>query len=308
MRRISFPVQMIKQISISTPDQLLSFVPIGDAGNTAYNTLSAYVTWGVVYTNGNGKGAVEYDFEMGTYAIKVYDIDEYNRDSINSTRQITIGNTSGYNANPAINISWNEAARFVNWLNIKEGEQPAYNFTTTGVNDNITLWSSTSAWQNGGENLFRHKDTKYFIPSEDEFIKAGFYDGVNDVYYRFPTGSNTQPGPFGGGTDQDKIVYSQSGGDGGRAPVDFCGGVSPYGTMGQSGNSYEWVESASDGTNNIATDNRGIRGGTASISNYSIMTTIASIDRHASYPPTQDVGINCGFRVARAPVGTGSAP
>jgi hypothetical protein len=39
----------------------------------------------------------------------------------------------------------------------------------------LTLWSSAQAWQVGGQNLYRHKDAYYFLPSEDEWYKAAFH-------------------------------------------------------------------------------------------------------------------------------------
>ena len=89
-------------------------------------------------------------------------------------------------AMPATGVSWNEAARFVNWLNTSQGYQAAYNFTTSGVNDNIALWSSAQAWQLGGENLFRHKDAHYWLPSMDEWYKAAYYDPENETYGKYP--------------------------------------------------------------------------------------------------------------------------
>ena len=45
------------------------------------------------------------------------------------------------------------------------------------------------------------------------------------------------------------------------AAVTFAGGLSPYGTMGQGGNVFEWNESAFDGTNSLSSENRAVRGG-----------------------------------------------
>ena len=75
---------------------------------------------------------------------------------------------------PTRYISWNEAARFVNWLNTSQGFQPAYQYSTQpgdpdyNPEEEASFWSSEDAWQLGGENLFRHKDAAYFLPSEDE--------------------------------------------------------------------------------------------------------------------------------------------
>ena len=53
------------------------------------------------------------------------------------------------------------------WLNTITRHQPAYDLTYSG-GWRMTLWSSAQAWHAGGENLYRHKDAYYFLPSEDE--------------------------------------------------------------------------------------------------------------------------------------------
>ena len=295
----------------ASPEQLFTFVDVGDAGNADY---VEGIDWTSTGSLGDGKGGVDYDYQISKFAVKVCDIDVYNTDPINATRQITVTNTTGFNNNPAVGLTWNNCARFVNWLNEKEGEQPAYNFTTGGVNDNITVWDSTSAWQNGGENLFRHKNAKYFIPSEDEWIKAAFYDpnyggaGVGGYHrYPHPTGNNNPPASTAGGTTPNTAVWRigspSSSNDFRRAGVDFAGGLSYYGTMGQSGNSYEYLE-ATDENYNATLNNRTLRGGTAGISSSGFLT----IDvRVGGYYPYANPGPG-SLRVARAEVGTGEDP
>lgn len=313
---VNFPVQMIQ--GGVPPGNDVEFVNVGDAGNTAYSAASAAWT---TSSTGQGHGDVAYEFQMAKYATPVYVVEQYNNDPINSSTQLSITNTAGFPNHPCVGLTWNQAARFVNWLNIKEGKQPAYDFADSSVTTNITLWPSSSAWQNGGENLFRHKDAKYFLPSEDEWIKAAFYDpnytGGNG-YDPIPGGGgynrwalsgydySTLPNATSGGTDSDRIVWKQSGNssnDQARADVKQAGGLSPYGTMGQTGNCYEFIESATDGTNDSVSESRIIRGGTSTISVFGYV----SIDSHLSYPPTSNPGTG-GFRVAKAAVGTGHAP
>jgi formylglycine-generating enzyme required for sulfatase activity len=222
---------------------VLTFVTIGDAGNAADTT---------------GYGDVSYAYEISEFAITEDNIAEYNADPVNSTRQITIDSRG--TDKPASSVSWNEAARYVNWLNIKEGIQPAYYFTTSGVNDDITLWSSGEAWQLGSENLYRHKDARYFLPSEDEWYKAAFYKGgsTNAGYWLYPTGSDSAPTAVASGTTTGTAVYD---GQSGPADVTQAGGLSPYGTMGQGGNLSELIESAYDSNNDSPSELRVFRGG-----------------------------------------------
>ena len=151
---------------------------------------------------------------------------------------------SGYGGNgvnkPATGISWNAGARFVNWLNISKGFQPAYKFTTSGVNDNLSLWSVSDSAQNG-KNRFRHKDSIYFLPNMDEWYKAAY--GSNEgSWYNFPTGSNSTPTPVTGGTLGGTAVYASP--NEALADINNAGGLSAFGTMAQGGNVWEWIEAS----------------------------------------------------------------
>jgi len=80
------------------------------------------------------------------------------------------------------------------------------------------------------------------------------------VYYDYPTGSDSAPTPVYSGTLAGTAVYDRDISDG-PADIASAGGLSPYGTMGQGGNVLEWMESASDGTNDSGSENRVWRGG-----------------------------------------------
>ena len=96
------------------------------------------------------------------------------------------------------------------------------------MNDNIALWTTEEAWQLGGENLSRHKDTHYFLPSMDEWYKAAYYDPSAVSYFDYPTGHNTAPAAVTSGTDPNTAVYDQTLAQG-PANVTEAGGLSPYG-------------------------------------------------------------------------------
>ena len=237
-----------------------------------------------------GYGAVSYEYQISKFEAPESEIDAYNADPINANTLIT-KDSRGANK-PATDVTWNECARYVNWLNIKESRLPAYLFLDDDITSNITPWDSADAWQLGGENLFRHRDAKYFLPSEDEWYKAAYYGG--GVYYTYPTGSNSAPATTTEGTLPDTAVYI----DGvnpnppGPADVDLAGGLSPYGTMAQGGNTYEWNESTSDGLNNDTNGARVIRGGAW----YSSSLDLQSSFRSTIHPPDYEIA-GVGFRV-----------
>lgn len=254
----------------------IEFVTVGNAGNA--NDAGGSGLYSSQY------GAVGYEYRMGIYEIPEKAI-------LKATNGGLLNVTGGgWSADqPATNITWFEAAAFVNWLNTSTGHQAAYQLTGETT---LALWSSGDAWQLGGENLFRHKDAYYFLPSEDEWYKAAYHqnNGVTADYSDYATGSNTAPVAVASGTGAGTAVYSGAG----LAPaaVDAAGGLSAYGTMGQNGNVWEWHESALDGINDSSTELRTIRGGLWSLSE----VNLRSSERGFGTPAVSDV--NVGFRIA----------
>jgi formylglycine-generating enzyme required for sulfatase activity len=47
----------------------------------------------------------------------------------------------------------------------------------------MALWSSEQAWTAGGTNLYRNKDASYFLPSENEWYKAAYYNPAGSNYF-----------------------------------------------------------------------------------------------------------------------------
>jgi formylglycine-generating enzyme required for sulfatase activity len=172
---------------------------------------------------------------------------------------ITMFDMTPYGGNganrPATGVSWYEAAALVNWLNTSTGHQPAYNLSGAS----LSLWPSADAWQAGGENRYRHKEAYYFLPGEQEWYKAA-YSSPGGTYFNYPTGSDGTPTAVAGGIGAGTAVYGQPF-DQGPADIGNAGGLSPYGTMGQGGNVWEWMESAYDSGNDSGSEDRGVRGG-----------------------------------------------
>jgi formylglycine-generating enzyme required for sulfatase activity len=166
---------------------------------------------------------------------------------------------------PATGVSWNEAARFVNWMNTSSGYSAAYKFTLQpgdlgyGANADIELWQVGDAGYNAA-NLYRNSNAFYFLPSEDEWYKAAYYSGSGTTYFDYALQSDTIPTAVSSGTGASEAVYGQSSTTG-PADVANAGGLSFYESMGQNGNAWEWNESASDGVNNLTNEFRGVRGG-----------------------------------------------
>ncbi len=272
----------------------MTFVPIGNPGNAVDTTVNPNV----------GGGAVAYNYRMGKY--------EVSRDMVNkanaagnlgiSLRDMTPFGGNGVNR-PATDVSWNEAARYVNWLNTSNNYSPAYKFATqpgdVGYSSDaqIQLWQVSDPGYNAA-NLFRNSQARYFLPSMDEWYKAAYYDpnanGGTGGYSNFPTGSDGVPVSVSGGTTAGTAVYNQPFIQG-PADITNAGGLSPYGVMGLGGNVWEWEESQRDLLNNSTSSDRGLRGGGWDNDSFILSAPV----RYVVSPLSQSY--NTGFRVASIP-------
>jgi sulfatase modifying factor 1 len=258
----------------------MEFVTIGNPGNAADtdpNARPVSATLGSV-----GK----------TYSIGKFEVSEGMITKFNASQSLQIA-VSGRGVNkPATYVSWNEAARFVNWLNTSTGGVAAYKFTTGGVNDNIAVWTTSDTLDYDASNPYRSKRATYVLPSYNEWYKAAYYNPSNSTYYDFPNGSDTRPTAVTGGLSG--AVYTQAGeaSPTGPADVDQAGGLSPYGVMGLGGNVFEWDENSFDLTNSSGSSLRGFRGG-GWFFNSSYLPSSARINGG-----TGDKIVDVGFRVA----------
>ena len=250
----------------------INFVTVGNAGNSADTTTY---------------GAVPYQYRVGTYEISQNAI---TKATASGMANVTAGTWTGNQ--PAASISWYEAAAFVNWLNTSSGYQAAYDLTFSG-SWSMNVWSSADAWTLGGTNLYRHKDAYYFIPSENEWYKAVYYNPAGTNYFDYPTATVIAPTAVASGTNAGTAVYDNK--TNSPAIVDSAGGLSPYGTMGGGGNISEWMESALDGTNSASSENRTIRGGS-----WANDVSVLNAEFRQGVAPTGEFAA-VGFRVASIP-------
>ena len=266
----------------------IDFITIGNTGNTADTTGSP-----------NPAGSVSYIYQIGKYEVSR---DIVNKGNILGNLGITMADMSANGGNgslrPATGISWNEAARFVNYLNYSYGSPLAYKFATSPgdagyvANSNITYWSSGTAEYNS-QNPARNKLAKFFLPDLDEWYKAAYFSAANNKYYDYATGSDSVPYLVTGGTSSSATVYNNI--SSGPADVNFCGGLSPYGTMGQNGNAAEWIEEKLGGGYNSSGEGGGymwLKGGSWTSSSWEL----SSSGQNARF--SVDGLYSDGFRVA----------
>ena len=256
----------------------IDFVEIGNPGNVADTTGFP-----------NPVGSVGYVYNISKYEISRSMIENANA---TGTLGITLNDLASFGGNypnrPANGISWYEAAKFVNYLNIQAGSVSAYKFDSNGM---FQIWSSFDVGFNSS-NPFRNPNAKYWLPSTDEWYKAA-YGSPSGQWYNYPNGSDSPPDIITNGTTGSVHWLAPSVGP---ADINDAGGLSSWGIMAQGGNIGEWMETAYDGINDSASENRANRGGSwYSNSNFQLSTSQLSFD------PATEIDNGTGFRVAGVP-------
>lgn len=144
-----------------------SFVTIGSAGNAAD-----------VIGSPNPCGAVDHVYRIGVDEITNAQWDQY--------AAVTGAEDDSYYDDPQqpVNrVSWLEAIEFCNYLTTGDRHAGVYQFdgngAFTGVIDEGLRQSTTQP--------------AYFLPTEDEWYKAAYYDQDGHLYWDYANGSNTKP-------------------------------------------------------------------------------------------------------------------
>ncbi len=265
----------------------IDFVPISSATNP--------ISW-------VGYGVVDYDYRMGVYEITNGQWDKFQAElglPVTGDPADAYDEPSLFAAPdvPVNCISWYEAAQFVNWLNTSAGHQAAYKFTGTQGTGDYTMESWSPAEAAGGANLYRHKDAVYFLPDQDEWVKAAYASGTDLWSYATKEGEFLHQGDGLSGTgwnfwNEDDLYATDPPG-----PWDVGSGSEELnGTFDMMGNVWEWLESPYDNPDFDADSLRVLRGGSYAQS----PTWTLSVYGQAYAPPYDETGFASGFRVAAA--------
>jgi len=241
---------------------VIEFVPVDDPGNESDILIHCTQT---------DCGSVATPYVIGKYEVTnqqyaeflnaVADADPNGLYSVNMSIDarggITRGGSSGSYSyavkpgrenNPVIYVSFHDALRFANWLHNGQPTGPqgagttedgAYTITPGGVATNT---------------IVRNAGAGYFLPTENEWYKAAYYDTGLGIYYDYATSTNTTPvsGPPPGGANSANY-WSGSYALTGSPNFDnafnylsdvgaYASAVSPNGTFDQAGNVWEWNE------------------------------------------------------------------
>ena len=249
----------------------IDYVSVGNAGNAADEST--------------GYGAVAYAYQIGKHEVtnSQYGAFLNAKGASNSgaiynssmsgtgiTQTGSSGNfsysvTSGFENKPVVHVSWFDAARFSNWLGNGQGDGDM----ETGA---YTLSGATSGI------ITANVGATVYIPTEDEWYKAAYYNAATTSYSLYPNGQDTI-------TTADANYGS---GDGSTTNVGtYSGDPSSYGTFDQGGNVWEWNDAVIFGSV------RGLRGGS--------WNSISESSLRASFRDGSDSafeGALVGFRVA----------
>jgi sulfatase modifying factor 1 len=196
------------------------------------------------------------------------------------------GTNYTYGDKPVVFVSWFDAARFANWVN---------NGATAAASTETGAYTMAN-----GVGVSRNTGATWFLPTENQWYKAAYYDGNAAVYYDYPTKSNVTPDNhiplndsgnsanyFAGSFTQDESYPMTSVGA-------YTLSTSSYGTADQGGNVWEWTE-----TTGSTTSLRIRRGGAYDTD----ATTLNSSYREGYSSGLENESL--GFRLATIPTPTG---
>jgi hypothetical protein len=316
------PLMAVVASTIGIPTTLainIETVLVGDVGNAADTRFMNDGT--------TGYGDVAYSYRMGKFEITndqyvvflravasqvdpygVYDFFMGGGTYGGITRIGTDGNyTFAVKPNmgnkPVAYVTYWDAARFANWM---------HNLQPTGPQNASTTedgaYALNGITSDGGGSIARKAGARWFLPSDDEWYKAAFYDPRNavqggppgnDHYWTWATRSDAAPTPAAANLVGDvsnpgpNVATIENGADwndidGNITSVGTAGmeSASYYGTFDQSGNGGEWNE----GLANPSFIYRTLRSGNPSLPAY----WASAGERTWAFPQ----GSSAGFRLA----------
>jgi formylglycine-generating enzyme len=277
-------------------------VPVGNPGNAP--------------DPATGFGAVPYNYRFGTYDVTNAQYVEFlNSNDPNGTNPLGLFNgnmsnpsfgginfnsgaptgslysiSSGNGNHPVNFVTWYDAIRFANWL---DNGQPVYATEPTPTNNatengSYTLLGYTPTPSNGN-SIVRNAGATIFLPSENEWYKAAFYNPSTGAYFQYATSSNTTPTASAPTATPNSANYKGVVANLTDIGV-YMGTTSPYGAFDMNGNVYQWNGGL------ILGAFRNVRGG-----DYNSLSSDLQPSNRNGVNPTEENGVGIGFRVASIP-------
>lgn len=279
----------------------ITWAPVGNPGNAPDTVIMRDGT--------TGYGSVGYNYNIGTNLITYSQYAEFlnakdptGADALDLYSGVASGVNYGINFNPGnangnkytlisgaenhpvVGQTWFSTLRFVNWLDNGQGNGD----TETGA---YTLLGGTPTPSNFA-SITRTPGATIFLPSEDEWYKAAYYNPATNSYFNYATSSNTPPTaslptalPNHANIAPAFKGYTDVGA--------YTGTTSPYGAFDMVGNGFSFTETYFPNQNKLLS-RAVVRGGVGTnqlLSSYRI-----------SVPTSELVDpVTFGFRVASVP-------
>lgn len=241
----------------------------------------------------SGYGIVNYDYRIGKYEITN---DQWAK--FKSAYGSIWGNTDPYwtGKNVPVNVvNWYESALFVNWLNTSTGHSAAYKFQFTEGTSIYTFmpWDTADTGYDAS-NPYRNSNAYYFLPTENEWVKAAYWNGTTLQTYATKSGDSPAQGDGISGTG-----WNYYNGNYATDPLGVwevgSGSEELNGTFDMMGNVWEKLESPFY-SDYMSGSSRIYRGGSFSMDGGD---SLASSYRNHNGPGSS--GNDFGFRVASIP-------
>jgi formylglycine-generating enzyme len=277
----------------------IAWSPVGNPSNPADTAV-------MIEDGTTGYGAVPYAFNIGTYDVTnnqyvdflnakdptgadplgLYNMEMSSplggiRFSPNNAPGSMYSVISGDGNYPIVYETWFNAIRFANWMNNGQGNSS----TETGA---YTLLGGTPTPSNA-DSVTRNPGATIFLPSENEWYKAAYYNPATSSYFQYPTSSNTAPTATGPTSASNSANYLYVVGSVTNVGA-YSGTTSPYGAFDMGGNVAQWIEGLREGSNRVARGGGYSSGGSEAL---------ASSNRGAGDPATMNQAL--GFRLASIP-------
>ena len=285
----------------------MSYVTVGNPGNAA-DTATGSLYGSVSYTYDIG----EYDVTDSQYAAFLNDVDPTGANTLalyntsmtidaegginfnsGAANGLKFSIKTGYTSMPVVDVDYWDTLRFVNWMNNGEGNASTETGAYTLIGGNTDGYGTPSNASTLLANPQHNAGATVWLPSENEWYKAAYYDPANGTYSIYATQSNTAPGNIiGGGSNEANYYnggYTHPGPNYLTAVGSFTGSKSYYGTYDQSGDVYNWEATT------VSSQYPVLRGG-----NWDDVSNDLSSSNRGSYYPTNEHD-TIGFRVASVP-------
>jgi hypothetical protein len=241
----------------------------GTNPNGVYNALmSSDVTGGIIFTSTASAGS-KYSVKAGA--------------------PTGTPPTTSYGSMPVLFTSWFSAARFSNWL--ENGQVTGTASMETGA---YTLNGQTS-----GAIPARNPGATNYLPSRDEWYKAGFYNGTGATYTMYATNTTSVPTNEITNVTLANVANYGSAATPTISPINvdaYANSTSYYGAFSMFGNATEYTDTAGTEAN----------AGRPQVFSGSWATTLAQVglwDKQASavFRNSDATTSQMGFRVAAVP-------